>query len=44
LFFALPCLLFRFGANTPIAQLLDVPLFIMRFVVCSWSALSWLVA
>jgi len=28
LFFALPCLLFRFGANTPIAQLLDVPLFI----------------
>lgn len=28
LFFALPCLLFRFGANTPIAQLLDAPLFI----------------
>lgn len=24
LFFALPCMLFRFGANTPIAQLLDV--------------------
>lgn len=24
LFFALPCMLYRFGANTPIAQLLDV--------------------
>jgi len=26
LFFALPCMLFRFGANTPLAQLLDVRL------------------
>lgn len=25
LYFALPCMLFRFGAQTPIAQLLDVP-------------------
>jgi malonate transporter and related proteins len=25
LYFALPCMLFRFGARTPIAQLLDVP-------------------
>jgi malonate transporter and related proteins len=25
LFFALPCMLYRFGANTPIAQLLDIP-------------------
>ena len=24
LFFALPCMLYRFGASTPIAQLLDV--------------------
>ncbi|HOE40580.1 MAG TPA: AEC family transporter, partial [Rhodoferax sp.] len=24
LFFALPCMLYRFGAGTPIAQLLDV--------------------
>ncbi|MDI9334626.1 MAG: AEC family transporter [Cytophagales bacterium] len=28
LFFALPCMLFRFGASTPIAQLLDVSVFI----------------
>ncbi len=27
LFFALPCLLFRFGASTPIAQLLDASVF-----------------
>ena len=26
LFFALPCMLFRFGANTPVAQLLNGPL------------------
>lgn len=32
LFFALPCMLYRFGANTPIAQLLDVSV-----------ALTWLV-
>ncbi|MDQ8001802.1 MAG: AEC family transporter, partial [Pseudomonadota bacterium] len=25
LYFALPCMLYRFGANTPIAQLLDGP-------------------
>jgi malonate transporter and related proteins len=45
LFFALPCLLFRFGANTPIAQLLDAPLFItyaacgliLVAVVVAWS-------
>ena len=27
LFFALPCMLYRFGAGTPIFQLLDVTLF-----------------
>jgi predicted permease len=27
LFFALPCMLYRFGANTPLAQLLDVGVF-----------------
>ncbi len=32
LFFALPCMLYRFGANTPIAQLLDISV-----------ALTWLV-
>ncbi len=29
LFFALPCMLFRFGASTPIAQLLDASVFIV---------------
>ena len=26
LYFGLPCMLFRFGANTPIEQLIDLPL------------------
>lgn len=34
LFFALPCMLFRFGAETPIARLLDVNAFIV-YVVCA---------
>ena len=34
LFFALPCMLFRFGANTPIAQLLDVTLF-LSYLLCA---------
>lgn len=29
LFFSLPCMLFRFGASTPIAQLLDISVFII---------------
>jgi len=29
LFFALPCLLYQFGASTPIAQLLDLPLMLI---------------
>jgi len=43
LFFALPCLLFRFGANTPIAQLLDAPLFI-TYAVCGLLMVSFVVA
>ena len=34
LFFALPCMLFRFGAGTPIVQLLDVTLF-LAYLVCA---------
>ena len=34
LFFALPCMLFRFGANTPIAQLLDITLF-LSYLLCA---------
>ena len=34
LFFALPCMLYRFGANTPIAQLLD-PLALAAWAVCA---------
>jgi predicted permease len=42
LFFALPCLLFRFGANTPIAQLLDVPLFI-TYAICGVILVAFVV-
>lgn len=34
LYFALPCMLFRFGANTPIAQLLDASVF-MAYLPCA---------
>jgi malonate transporter len=34
LFFALPCMLYRFGAGTPIVQLLDVTLF-LAYLVCA---------
>ena len=34
LYFALPCMLFRFGANTPIAQLLDASAFFM-YLFCA---------
>ena len=43
LFFALPCLLFRFGAKTPIAQLLDVPLFI-TYAICGVILVAFVVA
>ena len=34
LFFALPCMLYRFGASTPIAQLLD-PSLVAVYVLCA---------
>lgn len=34
LFFALPCMLFRFGASTPIAQLLDTTVF-LSYLLCA---------
>ena len=34
LFFALPCMLFRFGASTPIAQLLD-PVVALSYLLCA---------
>lgn len=34
LYFALPCMLYRFGANTPLAQLLDVGVFSV-YLVCA---------
>lgn len=34
LFFALPCMLFRFGADTPIAQLLDAGVF-FTYLLCA---------
>ena len=34
LFFALPCMLFRFGAGTPIAQLLDATVF-LSYLLCA---------
>ena len=34
LFFALPCMLFRFGASTPIAQLLDAGVF-FTYLLCA---------
>ena len=43
LFFALPCMLFRFGANTPIAQLLDAGAFFM-YLFCALVMVAFLVA
>ena len=43
LFFALPCMLFRFGANTPIAQLLDAGAFLM-YLFCALVMVAFLVA
>ncbi|MFM7027028.1 MAG: AEC family transporter [Limnohabitans sp.] len=34
LFFALPCMLFRFGSSTPIAQLLDATVF-LSYLLCA---------
>ena len=43
LFFALPCMLFRFGANTPIAQLLDAGAFFM-YLFCALVMVAFVVA
>ena len=39
LFFALPCMLYRFGANTPIAQLLD-PAASITYLLCGLSIVA----
>jgi hypothetical protein len=39
LFIALPCMLYRFGANTPIAQLLD-PGASITYLVCGLSIVA----
>ena len=39
LFFALPCMLYRFGANTPIGQLLD-PLVAITWLVCGLTMVA----
>ena len=43
LFFALPCMLFRFGASTPIAQLLDASVF-LTYLLCALVMVSFAVA
>jgi len=43
LFFALPCMLFRFGANTPLAQLLDVGV-LVTYLLCALLMVAFTVA
>lgn len=43
LYFALPCLLFRFGASTPIVQLLDGTLF-LAYALCALLMVGFVVA
>ncbi|TXT40816.1 MAG: auxin efflux carrier [Comamonadaceae bacterium] len=43
LFFALPCMLYRFGASTPIAQLLDVGVF-ATWLLCALVTVGFTVA
>ena len=43
LFFALPCMLYRFGASTPIAQLLD-PAVVLTYLVCAMLMVAGVVA
>jgi hypothetical protein len=43
LFFALPCMLYRFGASTPIAQLLDVGVF-TTWLLCALIMVGFTVA
>jgi malonate transporter len=43
LFFALPCMLYRFGASTPIAQLLD-PNVALTYLLCALVMVGFVVA
>jgi predicted permease len=43
LFFALPCMLYRFGASTPIAQLLDASVF-FTWLLCALVMVAFTVA
>ncbi len=43
LFFALPCMLYRFGASTPIAQLLDVGV-LVTWLLCGFMVVAFTVA
>ena len=43
LFFALPCMLYRFGASTPIVQLLDATLF-FTYLFCALLMVGFVVA
>ncbi len=43
LFFALPCMLFRFGASTPIAQLLDAGVF-FTYCLCALLMVAFSIA
>jgi predicted permease len=43
LFFALPCMLYRFGASTPIAQLLD-PAVALTYLLCALAMVAFAVA
>lgn len=43
LFFALPCMLYRFGASTPIAQLLD-PSVALTYLLCALVTVGFVVA
>ena len=40
LFFALPCMLFRFGSGTPIAQLLDASVF-LTYLLCAMVMVTY---
>jgi predicted permease len=43
LFFALPCLLFRFGASTPIGQLLDFSV-ALTYLICAFIMVAFAIA
>ena len=43
LYFALPCLLYRFGSTTPLAQLLDASLF-LTYLLCALILVGFVVA